>query len=141
MNKLNVYLSNLAVLNTKLHNLHWNVTGRTFVQIHEFTEKMYNSVFEQYDEVAEILKMNNDTPLVKLADYLKHATIKELDAKDFTADEVLKVLEADIKEMNSLAKEIRDEASAKDNFQVANLFEDYLASHTKNMWFLKAMLK
>lgn len=141
MNKLNIYLSNLAVLNSKLHNLHWNVVGRTFVQVHEFTEKMYDSVFEQYDAVAELLKMQNETPLVKLADYLKNATIKEIDAKDFTADEVLKILDADIKEMASLAKEIRDEASANDNFQVANLFEDYLASHSKNQWLLKSMLK
>ena len=54
MNKLNVYLSNLALWNVKLHNLHWNVTGRTFVQIHEFTEKLYDEVFEQFDAVAEI---------------------------------------------------------------------------------------
>lgn len=141
MNKLNVYLSNLAVLNAKLHNLHWNVTGRTFVQVHEFTEKMYDSVFEQYDAVAELIKMHNETPMVKISDYLKNATIKEIDAKDFTADEVLNILKADINEMAALAKEIRDDASAKDNFQVANQFEDYLASYSKNQWFLKAMLK
>ena len=66
MNKLNVYLSNLALWNVKLHNLHWNVTGRTFVQIHEFTEKLYDEVFEQFDAVAEIQKMqNNMQPSVK----------------------------------------------------------------------------
>ena len=29
---LNVYLSNIAVMTTKLHNLHWNVEGRNFYQ-------------------------------------------------------------------------------------------------------------
>lgn len=110
MNKLNVYLSNLALWNVKLHNLHWNVTGRTFVQIHEFTEKLY-------DEVSEI------------------------EAKDFTADEVLKIVDADMKTMAALAKEIRDEAAEKDDFAVANMFEDYLASYSKKLWFLRAMLK
>ena len=33
-----VYLANLAVWNAKLHNLHWNVVGRAFVQVHEYTE-------------------------------------------------------------------------------------------------------
>lgn len=141
MNKLNVYLSNLAILNSKLHNLHWNVVGRTFFQAHEFTEKMYDDAFKQFDDVAELLKMKNEAPLVKMADYLKNATIKEIDAKDFTTDEVLKIVEADIKEMATLAKQIRDEASAKDDFQVANQFEDYLASYSKNQWFLRAMLK
>jgi DNA-binding ferritin-like protein len=36
MHPLNVYLSDLAVLNVKLHNLHWNVVGPQFVQLHEF---------------------------------------------------------------------------------------------------------
>lgn len=141
MNKLNTYLSNLALWNSKLHNLHWNVTGSTFMQVHQFTEKLYDEVFEQYDSVAEVLKMQNEMPLVKLSDFLKNATLKELDAKDFKPEEVLKIVEADMKEMSALAKEIRDAASAADNFQVANLFEDYLASYSKNLWFLRVMLK
>lgn len=141
MNKLNTYLSNLALWNSKLHNLHWNVTGSTFMQVHQFTEKLYDEVFEQYDSVAEVLKMQNEMPLVKLSDFLKNATLKELDAKDFKPEEVLKIVEADMKEMSALAKEIRDAASAADNFQVANMFEDYLASYSKNLWFLRVMLK
>ena len=78
MNKLNVYLSNLALWNVKLHNLHWNITGRTFVQIHEFTEKLYDEVFEQFDAVAEIQKMQNNMPLVKMSDYLQQATLSEI---------------------------------------------------------------
>ena len=141
MNKLNVYLSNLALWNVKLHNLHWNVTGRTFVQIHEFTEKLYDEVFEQFDAVAEIQKMQNNMPLVKMSDYLQQATLSEIEAKDFTPDEVLKIVDANMKTMAALAKEIRDEASEKDDFAVANMFEDYLASYSKNLWFLRAMLK
>lgn len=141
MNKLNVYLSNLAVLNVKLHNLHWNVTGSMFMPLHTFTEGLYDQVFTQYDEVAEILKMQGEMPLVKLTDYSDNATIKEMDAKDFEADEVLKIVEADLKEMARLAAEIREEAAADDNFQVANQMEDYLAAYAKNLWFIKATLK
>ncbi len=141
VNKLNVYLSNLAVWNVKLHNLHWNVTGQNFTQIHEFTEKLYEESFEQFDAVAEVQKMRDEFPLVKIADYLKNSTIKELDAKDFTITEVLKSTEADMKTMAALAKKIRDEASEKDDFQIANMFEDYLDSYAKNLWFLRSMLK
>lgn len=141
MNKLNLYLANLALWNAKLHNLHWNVTGHAFVQVHEFTEKLYDEVFEQYDAVAEIQKMQNEMPIVKLSDYLQQATLQEIDAKDFTPAEVLKIVEADMKTMVALASEIRNEAAQKDNFQVANLFEDYLASYAKNLWFIRAMLK
>lgn len=37
--KLNVFLANLAVLNIKVHNLHWNVVGLQFPLIHKMTEK------------------------------------------------------------------------------------------------------
>lgn len=141
MNKLNVYLSNLAVWTAKLHNIHWNVNGLAFVQVHEFTEKLYNETFEQYDAVAEVQKMKDEMPLVKLSDYLKNATLQEIDAKEFTIPEALKLVEADMRLMANLAKEIRDEAAEKDDFQIANMFEDYLDSYAKNLWFLNAMQK
>jgi len=39
---LQEYLSNLAVLNVKLHNIHWNVVGENFLKIHDFTEEAYD---------------------------------------------------------------------------------------------------
>lgn len=140
-NQLNVYLANLAVWTAKLHNIHWNVTGCAFVQVHEFTEKLYDNTFEQYDAVAEVQKMRNEMPLVKLSDYLKVATIQEVDAKDFGIEEALKLVQADMQEMASLAKTIRDEADKKGDFQIVSMFEDYLDGYAKNLWFLKAMLK
>lgn len=139
VNSLNVFLSNLAVLTYKLHNLHWNVAGSSFVQVHEFTEKLYDSSFEQFDEVAEILKMQGEMPLVKMSDYLANATIKEIDAKKFSEAEVVKIVDGDMKEMNRLALEIREEADKAGNFHVVSVFEDYLKAYAKNLWFLKAM--
>ena len=51
--KIKTYLANLAVWNVKLHNIHWNVVGPYFVSVHEYTEKLYDEVFEAYDAVAE----------------------------------------------------------------------------------------
>lgn len=140
MNKLNVYLSNLAVWTAKLHNIHWNVTGCAFVQVHEFTEKLYDETFAQYDAVAEVQKMRGEMPLVKLSDFLANATLKEIDAKDFGIAEALSLVESDMKAMAVLAKEIRDEADRQDDFQVVAMFEGYLEDYSKNLWFLRAML-
>lgn len=140
MNKLNVYLSNLAVWTAKLHNIHWNVTGCAFVQVHEFTEKLYDETFAQYDAVAEVQKMRGEMPLVKLSDFLANATLKEIDAKNFGIAEALSLVESDMKAMAVLAKEIRDEADRQDDFQVVAMFEGYLEGYSKNLWFLRAML-
>lgn len=138
--KLNAYLSNLAVLNANLHNIHWNVTGKQFVQIHEFTEGLYDDFFEKYDAVAELLKMKGEKPLVKLSDYLENATIEELSTDEFTCREALERVLEYLKEMKRLATEIRNEADEDGDFEVVGEFEGHVAGYSKNIWFVKSML-
>lgn len=138
--KLNQYLSNLAVLNVNLHNLHWNVEGLQFVKIHEFTEELYDDFFEKYDAVAEMLKMKGENPLTKLSDYLQNASIKELDQNKFSCKEVLQILLDYLNEMQRLATDIRNEADQDGDFEVVAEFEDHVAGYSKNLWFVKAML-
>ena len=138
--KLNTYLSNLAILNTKLHNLHWNVEGAKFMQVHEYTEELYDHFFLLFDEVAELIKMKGETPLVKTADYADNATIEELEAKGFECKEVLEIVKSDLEEMKSLAIEIREDADKADDFEVVGEFEEHIAEYSKNLWFLKSML-
>lgn len=42
--ELNVYLANLNTLYTKIHNLHWNVEGPAFFQLHAKFEEFYNGI-------------------------------------------------------------------------------------------------
>ncbi len=140
-NKMNEYLSNLAVWNVKLHNLHWNVVGPQFVQIHEFTESLYDDVFAKYDAVAEIMKMKGQTPLVKMVDYLGHASLKELDQDAFTASEVLEILQKDLNQMKELATAIRFAADDEDDFEVVAEFEAHVAGYSKHLWFIQAMME
>lgn len=138
--KMNTYLANLAVLNTKLHNLHWNVEGKQFMQVHLFTEDLYTDFFEKYDEVAELLKMKGESPLVKLSEYQEASTIEELDAKKFGVDEVLNEVLADLKEMKKLAEEIRNEADEAGDFEVVGEFEGHVSGYSKNIWFVRSMI-
>ena len=137
----NVYLANLGLWLVKLHNLHWNVTGKQFVGVHQFTEKLYDEVFEQYDAVAEVMKMQEKMPLVRMSQYLEVATLEEVDGRDFTVEEVLDMVEADMKTMQALAKQIREEAVKEDDFQVQGLYEGYLDGYAKQLWFLRAIRK
>lgn len=138
--KMNTYLANLAVLNTKLHNLHWNVEGKRFMQIHNYTEELYDDFFEKYDDVAEIMKMKGEFPLVKLSEYQEAATIEELDSKKYSGDEVLNEVLKDLKEMKKLATEIRSDADEVDDFEVVGEFEDHVADYSLNIWFVSAKL-
>ncbi len=136
-----VYLANLAVLNAKLHNLHWNVVGRAFVQVHEYTEGLYDEFFEQFDAVAEAMKMRGAFPPVRLSEFLKIATIEEIDARDYSVGEVLQIVTQDVLAMQALAQQIREGADKMGDYLLAAQFDGYLESYAKRVWFLKAMQK
>ena len=138
--KLNVYLSNLAILNVNLHNIHWNVVGTRFTEVHEYTEGLYDDFFEKYDAVAEILKMKGEKPLVKISDYLENASIKELDTDKFTCEESLKLVQEYLNEMKKLATDIRNEADDDGDFEIVAEFEDHVAGYSKELWFIRAKL-
>lgn len=139
--RINAYLSNLAVWTVKLHSLHWNVTGPYFVALHKYTEELYDECFEAYDSVAELLKMRGQMPLSTMREYLAAATLREAPARAFTCCEVAGEVEEDMKAMRAMALEIRSEAAEKDDFAAQAMFEDFVKGFDKQLWFLGAMKK
>lgn len=138
----NVYLSNLAVLNVKLHNLHWNVVGIHFKALHEFTEALYDSLFESYDSVAEMLKMRGLYPVANLKGYLELATVEELPTDStFHDKEVLEILVKDLNTLKEQATELRNLADEAGDFTAVSYFEDQVSFLDKELWFLDAMKK
>ena len=110
--RLNAYVASLLVWNVKLHNLHWNVTGKLFKPLHEYTEALYDKAFEAYDEVAELLKMKGEMPHATLRGSVELSVVEEVAPRLFSSCEVVAEVEADMKKMAKLAREIRDAAGA-----------------------------
>lgn len=141
MAKLDQYLSNLVIGNIKLHNLHWNLEGVHFKEVHEYIEGVYNEAFEYLDAVAELQKMLGQQPLATVKDYLENTTLEELTTNSFTDIEAIELTLEYVKAMSKLALEIREEADNDDNFPVVNMMEDHLEAYLKHEWFLNSMLK
>ncbi len=139
IDKLNVFLANLAVMNIKVHNLHWNVVGANFPVIHKLTEEIYKMFQCQFDELAEVMKTQNKMPMGTMAQYLENTTVEEIESRDYAGYEVIDELASDCENIMAMAKDIRDEADKKDDFQIANLFEEYLACYAKHAWMIRAM--
>ena len=142
MTKLNTYLANLAVINIKFHNLHWNVVGSQFVSVHEYLESEYDKAGERLDEVAEIIRMSGEFPVANLKEYLEISTIKEIEtSKEISIKETLEIVLSDIKLQKELAIQIRKEANETDDFPVANAMEDHIEDYNKQIWFINSSLK
>ena len=139
--ELNIFLADLAVMNIKVHNLHWNVVGTEFKSIHKMTEKIYEMIQEQFDEVAEIMKMHNQFPFARITDYKNNTNIEEVESRPYQTDEVLEILNNDYDKIINQANKAREEASTQGNFLIVNLMEDYLKNYVKNSWMMRAILE
>ena len=139
--KLNPYLANLVVLYAKFHDLHWNVKGKMFVQVHEYTEGRYDDLAEKFDEVAEKIIMKGEKPVSKVADYVKLATVKEMPDAEFKDIDVVAEVLADTKLLRDQATALRNEFDEAGNFTVVMMLEDHIAGYEKQIWFLESMAK
>lgn len=144
MNKveqLNQLVADLSVAYVKLHNLHWNVTGQQFKAIHEFVEDVYEDLDEQYDDVAERVKMLGEFPPASQKRYLEMTKIEELEDKDYTVREVLDLLVETLKYLRNLATEARNTADEEGDFSTVAMLEDAVAVYDKHVWFISQALK
>ena len=139
--RLNPYLSDLVVLYLKLHDLHWNVKGKMFVEIHKYTESRYDDMAEKFDEVAEKIIMQGEAPVTGMKNYLEMASIKELNKGVYTEDEVLNEVLADTEHLKAEAVELRKAFDEEDNFSVVAMLEEHIAGYEKEIWFLESMMK
>lgn len=139
--QLNIYLANISVMYTKLHNLHWNVVGSQFKAAHEYLETLYNSMSDVLDSTAELLKMNGETPLASMKDYLAASTIQELDSSELEVSKVLQIVLEDMEALKVQAAAIRSCANGDDQFDAANKMENDLENYSKTIWFIRSMLK
>jgi len=141
INLLNRYVSNIAVLNIKLHNLHWNVIGQNFEQTHLFLERLYDDLFVKLDEVAERIKMLGFLPNANLASYLKDSTVKELESNEVSVKNAIEIAHEEYLCLVSLAKEIRGIAIDQDDFVTQAMLEAHIAVFNKEIWFMTSELK
>ena len=139
VNEMNAYLSDLVVFYLKLHDLHWNVKGPQFVDVHKYTEARYEDMAEKFDEIAELLIMHGEKPVSCIADYVKAASIQELNKGVYRDAEVLKILFADMSQLKAAAEALRLKMAEEDVFDVVAVLEEHVAGYNKELWFLNSM--
>ncbi len=132
---LNLYLANLNILFVKLHNLHWNVVGVGFFDVHEQTQILYEAVAEKFDAVAERIKMLGYQPLASTQEYLEVATIRELQSINLSSQIVAKIIIDDFCCMVSLLKKIKH---ANDD---CGIISEGICFFEKYIWFFNAYLE
>ncbi|MGE9290002.1 MAG: Dps family protein [Puniceicoccales bacterium] len=137
---LNAILADMHVLNVKLHNYHWNVSGMQFHAIHEATEGYYNYFFGQFDDVAERILQLESKPVSTVKGYLELAEIEEDEGTRFDATYVLSHVLADFETLLKKVKEANAAAESENDLGTQDLLGGLISWFEKEIWLLKSTL-
>ena len=137
---MNAYLSDLVVFYLKLHDLHWNVKGMQFVPVHQYSESRYDDMAEKFDEIAELIIQHGEKPVSSISEYVKNASIKELNKGVYRDEEVIRIIAEDMAQLKAAAEALRLKMAEEDVFDVVAVLEEHIAGYQKELWFLNSMM-
>jgi starvation-inducible DNA-binding protein len=138
--QLKVILGTNFALYLKSHNFHWNIEGSNFPQYHSFLDGLYNSIWEQNDDIAEHIRQLDSYAPGSFSRFLELSAIEE----ELNIPQAL--------EMMSILKDDNDKfiiqlragivvAEQANEPAVGNFLQDLLAAHQKHAWMLRSIIK
>lgn len=135
---LSVVLSNEMALYVKTRKFHWNVTGRSFMELHKLFEGQYKELELIIDEVAERIGKLGGKAIGTMEEFSKLSKIKESPGKYPPQKTMIAELLAD---HEFLISEIRKDidTSEEENHDVgtADLLTGILQKHESTAWILR----
>jgi len=139
-NALLIVLSNSYILQLKAQSLHWNVVGVNFYQTHLQLERVYNTVYEDVDRIAESIRAVDAKVPASLAVFLNTSSVKEFDLIPDTSTAIrelvsdVKTAQADISKANLVATRL-------DNLGVVNMLGDISEKYNTLYYILSSSIK
>ena len=139
--KLNEFLCDLEIINVKLQNYHWNVTGKGFFITHEKLEEYYDEIRVQIDEIAEHILALGYQPLGTMQDYMKNSQIQEAKNEKIKSIPIIKNVIQDLDILKQKALKIKQEAEKQSDYATSALMDNYLGNYAKKLWMLNETIK
>lgn len=138
---LNEFLCNLEIMNVKLQNYHWNVTGKGFFITHEKLEEYYDEIRAQIDEIAEHILSLGYEPLGTMQDFMKNSEIQEAKNEKIKSIPIIKNVIQDLNVLQQKAMKIKQEAEKQSDYATSALMDNYLGNYAKKLWMLNETIK
>ena len=136
---LDKYIADTFMLYVKWHNIHWNVVGLNFKEVHEYTKILYNEISKIFDETAKLMKKNDEYPAASIIEYQHFTSVKGLISKDRSVNEALMLIIGDLGCLISFAKEIISKANKENKDDVVNMLKKHIKEYKKFILNLKKM--
>jgi starvation-inducible DNA-binding protein len=137
---LKVILGTNFALYFKVHGFHWNVEGSNFSEYHDFFGKLYTSIFNNTDLIAEKIRM--------LDAYAPGSLLRMLELADVEESSIIPTAISMMTELKNdndrLIVHLRAGIVAADQAEepaIGNFLQDLLDQHQKHAWMLRSFIK
>jgi len=138
---LNSLLADEYVLYTKTRNAHWNVEGKSFMELHKLFESQYDALETNIDDIAERVRSLGHFALGSLKNFLSVTRLLE-DMEDFSdAFHIIQTLLDDHETIiRILRNNITELSKESKDFGSIDFMTGLMEQHEKTAWILRSYL-
>lgn len=122
------------------HNFHWNVTGPMFNSLHVMFMEQYTEQWNALDIIAERIRSLGVPAPGTYKEFVKLASIKEVDGVPKAMDMVRHLVNAQEATART-ARELFPLVAKADDQPTADLLTQRLEVHEKTAWMLRSLLE
>lgn len=137
---LKTNLADLYALYIKAQNYHWNVEGPDFAQYHEFLGKFYESVGDQIDGVAELIRTLDEYAPGSFSRFAELTSIED-ERSIRKSLEMFTILNMDNQKVLTNLRSTYEVAEQEKQYGISNHIQDLITAHEKHGWMLRSFLK
>ncbi len=137
---LSALLADSYTLYLMTHNFHWNVTGPQFNSLHLMFMGQYTEQWNALDIIAERIRALGYPAPGTYKEFVKLASIKEVDGVPKT-DDMIRHLVAAQEATARTARKLFSVVEAAGDQPTADLLTQRLEIHEKTAWMLRSLLE
>jgi len=138
---LAVALADEVTLYTKTRKFHWNVSGESFMELHQLFEHQYKKLEESIDEVAERINKLGSKTIGTMQEFGKLASIKEHPGKYPSSKEMIQELLTDHESVVvQLRKSVDECAETYKDAGTTDFLTSLMEDHETIAWTLRRYL-
>jgi starvation-inducible DNA-binding protein len=135
-------LADAHVLYIKARKFHWNVSGKSFMELHKLFETHYEQIAQNIDEIAERISKLGEVVPGTMEEFLKNTALKEHSNKVPTQAEMIAELLTDHETIiKSLRHYTKDSDEKFDDVGTSDFLTDLLKGHETLAWTLRRYLQ
>ena len=138
--ELRALLADVFVAKHVMYGVHWHVRGQGFLEIHRFSQEIYEYLVEQYDEVAERIIQIGEAVPTAYSDHHEHATLKKVEHEFIDVKTGWRLMKDALTHLSESAHKHHAELDKAGDTTSVVIVEDILEDVDKFLWLTSSSL-